>query len=64
MLCSPYHSSPVTTSPTCPAVYHPLQEGYPHARYYGGNEFIDQAEELCRCWHMGMTHGEAASSSL
>merc|ERR1711865_1322316 len=22
--------------------------GYPHARYYGGNEFIDQAEELCR----------------
>ena len=23
-------------------------EGYPHARYYGGNEFIDQAEELCR----------------
>ena len=53
MLCSPYHSSPVTTSPTCPAVYHPLQEGYPHARYYGGNEFIDQAEELCRHWHVG-----------
>ena len=23
-------------------------EGYPGARYYGGNEFIDQAEELCR----------------
>ena len=23
-------------------------EGYPHARYYGGNEFIDQAEELCQ----------------
>lgn len=23
-------------------------EGYPNARYYGGNEFIDQAEELCR----------------
>jgi len=23
-------------------------EGYPYARYYGGNEFIDQAEDLCR----------------
>ena len=23
-------------------------EGYPHARYYGGNEFIDMAEDLCR----------------
>jgi len=23
-------------------------EGYPNARYYGGNEFIDLAEDLCR----------------
>ena len=23
-------------------------EGYPHHRYYGGNEFIDQIEELCQ----------------
>ena len=23
-------------------------EGYPHHRYYGGNEFIDQIEELCK----------------
>lgn len=23
-------------------------EGYPNARYYGGNEFIDQAEILCQ----------------
>jgi glycine hydroxymethyltransferase len=23
-------------------------EGYPNARYYGGNEFIDQIEDLCR----------------
>jgi len=23
-------------------------EGYPHARYYGGNEYIDMAEDLCR----------------
>merc|ERR1719367_351499 len=23
-------------------------EGYPGARYYGGNEFIDQSENLCR----------------
>mgnify|MGYP001479103324 FL=1 len=23
-------------------------EGYPNARYYGGNEFIDQAELLCQ----------------
>merc|ERR1711904_734208 len=22
-------------------------EGYPNARYYGGNEFIDMSEELC-----------------
>ena len=23
-------------------------EGYPRARYYGGNEYIDMAEDLCR----------------
>jgi glycine/serine hydroxymethyltransferase len=23
-------------------------EGYPGARYYGGNEYIDQAERLCQ----------------
>jgi glycine hydroxymethyltransferase len=23
-------------------------EGYPKARYYGGNEFIDEAELLCQ----------------
>lgn len=23
-------------------------EGYPGTRYYGGNEFIDQAELLCQ----------------
>ena len=23
-------------------------EGYPGARYYGGNEFIDQSERLCQ----------------
>merc|ERR1719310_1158559 len=23
-------------------------EGYPNARYYGGNEFIDMAEDMCR----------------
>jgi len=23
-------------------------EGYPHARYYGGNEYIDMAEDMCR----------------
>merc|ERR1719228_1812236 len=23
-------------------------EGYPGARYYGGNEFIDKSENLCR----------------
>lgn len=29
----------------CPDKY---SEGYPGARYYGGNEFIDQAERLCQ----------------
>lgn len=23
-------------------------EGYPGARYYGGNEFIDESERLCQ----------------
>ena len=31
-------------------------EGYPGTRYYGGNEFIDQAELLCQvpscCRHL------------
>ena len=53
MLCRPHHPSPATASRTRAAAYHPSQEGYPHARYYGGNEFIDQAEELCRPWHVG-----------
>lgn len=32
-------------------------EGYPGARYYGGNEFIDQAESLCqvRRWALSPT---------
>ena len=29
----------------CPDKY---SEGYPGARYYGGNEFIDEAESLCQ----------------
>ncbi|RDW56458.1 serine hydroxymethyltransferase-2 [Coleophoma cylindrospora] len=28
--------------------YNKYSEGYPGARYYGGNEFIDQAERLCQ----------------
>lgn len=27
-------------------------EGYPGARYYGGNEFIDEAESLCQVQHL------------
>ncbi len=43
-------------------------EGYPGARYYGGNEFIDQAESLCQarraeCWRgsIGLWVGTAES---
>jgi glycine/serine hydroxymethyltransferase len=32
------------TWPTC----NRYSEGYPGARYYGGNEFIDMAETLCQ----------------
>ena len=38
-------------------------EGYPGARYYGGNEFIDQAETLCqaRTWRrMGKSTEEGS----
>ena len=31
-------------------------EGYPGARYYGGNEFIDQAEELCQVLNSSLLH--------
>ena len=35
--------------PPLPAVMtNKYSEGYPGARYYGGNEFIDQAERLCQ----------------
>ena len=30
------------------ALNNKYSEGYPGARYYGGNEFIDQAETLCQ----------------
>jgi glycine hydroxymethyltransferase len=30
------------------AMQNKYSEGYPGARYYGGNEFIDQAERLCQ----------------
>ncbi len=43
-------------------------EGYPGARYYGGNEFIDQAESFCQarraeCWRgsIGLWVGTAES---
>jgi glycine/serine hydroxymethyltransferase len=31
-------------------------EGYPGARYYGGNEFIDQAETLCQVRRPDVSH--------
>ena len=31
-----------------PLMTNKYSEGYPGARYYGGNEFIDMAENLCR----------------
>lgn len=34
-----------STSDSCVDKY---SEGYPGARYYGGNEFIDEAERLCQ----------------
>jgi glycine hydroxymethyltransferase len=30
------------------ALTNKYSEGLPHARYYGGNEYIDQVEELCQ----------------
>jgi len=30
------------------ALTNKYSEGYPGKRYYGGNEFIDQVEDLCR----------------
>lgn len=30
------------------ALTNKYSEGLPGARYYGGNEFIDQVEDLCR----------------
>lgn len=29
-------------------LHNKYSEGYPGARYYGGNEYIDQVENLCR----------------
>lgn len=31
-------------------------EGYPGARYYGGNEFIDEAESLCQVQLLQLPH--------
>ena len=40
---------PISTKPKPhPPPTHQYSEGYPGARYYGGNEFIDQAESLCQ----------------
>ena len=36
-------------------------EGYPGARYYGGNEFIDQAESLCQVGPLIPSHCGLAS---
>lgn len=35
----------ISTDANIPDKY---SEGYPGARYYGGNEFIDQSESLCQ----------------
>lgn len=41
-----------TSASVMQAIGSPMQnkyaEGYPGARYYGGNQFIDQAESLCQ----------------
>lgn len=36
-------------------------EGYPGARYYGGNEFIDQAERLCQVRGGGLQASRASA---
>ena len=38
-------------------------EGYPGTRYYGGNEFIDQAESLCQVIPNSRSHQLANNSS-
>ena len=41
------HTPPLPPTPPHPT-HEQYSEGYPGARYYGGNEFIDQAESLCQ----------------
>jgi glycine/serine hydroxymethyltransferase len=42
-----YFQSPVPTD-TLTGWPDKYSEGYPGARYYAGNEFVDQAERLCQ----------------
>ena len=39
-------------------------EGYPGARYYGGNEFIDMAESLCQVIRLGQLGATRVASQV
>lgn len=43
--CNPF---PLSAQAVGSIMTNKYSEGYPGARYYGGNEFIDQAERLCQ----------------
>ena len=46
LIASENFASPAVLEAVGSVLTNKYSEGYPHKRYYGGNEFVDQAEEL------------------
>src|SRR3978361_2204229 len=48
LIASENFTSPAVIRATGSILTNKYSEGYPGKRYYGGNEFVDQAEDLAR----------------
>src|SRR3954471_3490201 len=66
LIASENFASPAVLRATGSVLTNKYSEGYPGKRYYGGNEVIDQAEELARaraCELFGADHANVQPHS-
>ena len=61
LIASENFASPAVMRATGSVLTNKYSEGYPGKRYYGGNRFIDQAEELARERVKGLFGAEHAN---
>lgn len=66
LIASENFASPAVMAATGSVLTNKYSEGYPGKRYYGGNEFVDESEDLARrrvCELFGATHANVQPHS-